>query len=222
QKEPMYMGRPLSYWLRGLRDRDPETMAVAFDAIRDLGPDTWPAAPELTRIVAAPLSPTDLTADGPTVILAKVRDIYVRSDAIDALAAIGSAAAPSANVLIDWALARHVIPNRTPETLGDKVFVDLISMDVLERMHVAGAIAEFGADAGPAVTALVKSSDGERRKLGVAILAEGAIAIAADLLKSFNCGDRRLGMAILIDMWPVVPREHLTALKDMLTCQDAD
>jgi hypothetical protein len=56
----------------------------------------------------------------------------------------------------------------------------------------------------------------------VAILSEGAIPIAADLLKSYNCDDRRLGIAILTDMWPVVPREHLTELKNMLTCQDAN
>lgn len=219
---PTYLGKPLSYWLQSIRDRDLETMDLAFDAIRDLGPAASPAVPELIRIMQEPFAPIVLGVDGPGVILSKVRDIQLRSDAIDALASIGAAAAPSANLLIQWALATRVVPSRTSNNLLDKVFVDLVAMDVLERMRVAGAIAEFGPGAAPAVTELVKSPDGERRKLGVAILSGGAIPIAIDFLKSFNCDDRRLGIAILIDMWPVVAKEHLTELKNTLICQDAN
>jgi len=219
---PMYMGRPLSYWVQSIRNRDPETMDLAFDAIRDLGPAAWPAIPELVRIMKEPFDPIKLGIDGPGVILAKVRDIQLRSDAIDGLASIGDAAAPSADLLIQWALAKRVVPNRTSNNLLDKVFIDLVAMDIIERMRVAGAIAELGPGAGPAVAELVRSSDGESRKLGVAILSGGAIPIAVDLLKSFNCDDRRLGIAILIDMWPVVAKEHLTELKNTLICQDAN
>jgi hypothetical protein len=65
---------------------------------------------------------------------------------------------------------------------------------------------------------LLKSPDGEKRKLGVAILSEGALPIVADLLTSRNCEDRKRGIAILADMWPVVPKEHLDALKASLVC----
>jgi len=34
--------RPLSYWLRSIRDRD-DKIDLAFDAVIDLGPDAWPA-----------------------------------------------------------------------------------------------------------------------------------------------------------------------------------
>src|SRR6185369_6396978 len=109
------------------RNRDLETMDRAFDAIRDLGPAAWPAVPELMRIMQEPFAPIVLGVDGPAVILSKVRDIQLRSDAIDALASIGDAAAPSANLLIQWALATRVAPSRTPNTLLDKVFVDLVA-----------------------------------------------------------------------------------------------
>jgi hypothetical protein len=51
QREPTYQGEPLSHWLKSIRDRD-DKIVLAFDAIRDLGPDAWPAVEELTRIVA--------------------------------------------------------------------------------------------------------------------------------------------------------------------------
>jgi hypothetical protein len=55
-------------------------------------------------------------------------------------------------------------------------------------MRVAGAVAQFGPAAAPAIAALLKSADGEERKLGVAILSENALPIASNLLKSRNCG----------------------------------
>ena len=40
----------------------------------------------------------------------------------------------------------------------------------------------------------------------MAILSENALPIAAELLKSENCDEREIGIAILVDMWPVVPK----------------
>src|SRR5579871_5997090 len=49
--ELLSQGKPLSYWLRSIRDRDDE-IERAFEAIIDLGPDAWPAVEPLTRFVA--------------------------------------------------------------------------------------------------------------------------------------------------------------------------
>ena len=89
---------------------------------------------------------------------------------------------------------------------------------MLERMRVAGAVARFGPDAAPVIVALLKSPDDEKRKLGVAILSDGALPIVADLLKSRKCEDRKRGIAILADMWRIVAKEHLAALKTALVC----
>ena len=85
-------------------------------------------------------------------------------------------------------------------------------------MRVAGAVAQFGLGAVPAVTALLASPDGEVRKLGVAILSENALPIAATLLKSGDCEDRRLGIALLFDLWPVVRKDQLSKLKSAGVC----
>ena len=88
-------------------------------------------------------------------------------------------------------------------------------------MRVAGAVARFGPAAVPTVVALLKSPDGEKRKLGVAILSENALPIAAHLLKSRNCEDRKSGIAIFADMWLVMAKDHLAKLKEFarLPCQ---
>jgi hypothetical protein len=216
QREPMYQGEPLSHWLKSIRDRD-DTIVLAFDAIRDLGPDAWPAVEELTRIVAEPFTPVRIGVDQDNVIASKLSSIRLRADAIDALTAIGEAAASSAAPLIQWALTVRVIPINLDRE-GNELFVDLITLDVLERMRVAGAVARFGPAAAPAIVALLKSPDGEKRKLGVAILSENALPIAASLLTSRNCEDRKRGIAILADMWPVVAKEHLAGLKAALVC----
>jgi hypothetical protein len=91
-------------------------------------------------------------------------------------------------------------------------------MDILERMRVAGAIAQFGRGSILALAALLVSSDEEGRKLAVAVLSEKALPIAAALLKSQECEDRKLGVAILVDMWPVVARDHLIELKSAVVC----
>jgi hypothetical protein len=217
QREPMYQGEPLSYWVRSIRDRD-EKMRLSIDAIIDLGPDAWPAAEELTRIVAEQFTPVRIGVDRDDVIASKLSSIRLRADAIDALTAIGEAAASSTAPLIQWALAVRVIPMNLDNVKDKELFVDLITIDVLERMRVAGAVARLGPAAAPAIVALLKSPDGEKRKLGVAILNENALPIVAYLLKSRNCEDRKRGIAILADMWPVVAEEHLAELKAAPVC----
>ena len=54
---------------------------------------------------------------------------------------------------------------------------------VLERMRVAGAVAQFGPDAAVAVTALLSSPDDESRKLGVAIMSAGIWAEFSNRIK---------------------------------------
>ena len=216
-RESMYQGKPLSYWLRSLRDRD-DKIVLALDAMTDLGPDAWPAVEELTRIVAEPFTPVRIGEDLRDVVAAKLSSIRLRSGAIDALTAIGEAAASSTLPLIQWALAVRVIPINLDILSDNELFVDLLTIDVLERMRVAGAVARFGPAAAPAVAALLKSSDDEKRKLAVAILSENTLPIVAHLLKSRNCQDQRRGIAILADMWPVVAKDHLTELKTALVC----
>jgi hypothetical protein len=217
QREPMYQGKPLSYWMTSIRDRD-ERMVPAFDAIVELGPDAWPAVEELTRIVAEPFTPFRIGVDREDMIAPTLFSIGLRAEAIDALTAIGEAAASSTVPLIEWALTVRVIPINLDDLKDGELFVDLITIDVLERMRVAGAVARFGPAAAPAIVALLKSPDGEKRKLGVAILSDGALPIVANLSKSRKCEDRKRGIAILADMWPVVAKEHLAALKTALVC----
>jgi hypothetical protein len=217
QQEPTYMGKPLSYWLRSIRNRD-EEMELAFDAIRTLGPEAQAAVPELTRIVAEPFMPVQIGVDERDLIISKLLDIQLRAEAIDALAAIGEAAAPSSLILIQWALTVRVIPGNTGNIKDETRFIDLVAMDILERMRVAGAIAQFGRGSILALAELLVSSDAEGRKLAVAVLSEKALPIAASLLKSQECEDRKLGVAILVDMWPVVARDHLIDLKNAVVC----
>jgi hypothetical protein len=217
KREPLYQEKPLGYWLRSIRDRD-DKIVLAFDAIIDLGPDAWPAVGELTRIVAEPFTPVSIGVDGDDVIGAKLFNMHLRAEAIDALTAIGEAAASSTDPLIQWALTVRFIPVNLDNLKNDAFFVDLITMDVLERMRVAGAVARFGLAAVPAVVALLESPDGEKRKLGVAILSENALPVASYLLKSGNCEDRKRGIAILADMWPVVAKNHLAELKSAPVC----
>lgn len=60
--DSLSQGKPLSYWLRSIRDRDDE-IEGAFDAIIDLGPDAWPAVEPLTRFVAEPFVPVGIGVD---------------------------------------------------------------------------------------------------------------------------------------------------------------
>ena len=100
------------------------------------------------------------------------------------------------------------------------LFIDLVAMDVMERMRGAGTIAQFGIDAAPAVQRLMESPDGDRRKFAVAILNEFSLPIISDLMKSASCRDRMLGFNVLADMWPVVATSHLDALSEILACSE--
>src|SRR5215510_9696309 len=63
-----YGGRPLSYWLNIIRERDEKMISLAFDAIRSLGPRAAVAVPELTRTVTAPFTPIHIGRDSDEVI----------------------------------------------------------------------------------------------------------------------------------------------------------
>jgi hypothetical protein len=192
-------------------------MALTFGMIEDPNQEV----PGLARIVGEPFDPIRIGVDSDDLIASKLFDIQCRAEAIDALGDIGPAAAPSSGVLIDWAVTVRVIPARIPNWKDDQLFVDLVTIDVLERMRVAGAVARFGSGAAPAIAASLTSPDGEKRKLAVAILNEKALPIAALLLKSGNCDDRQLGIAVLVDLWPVAAKAHLQELKNALVCDTA-
>src|SRR5579871_6038762 len=80
-QERTYLGRPLTFWLKVLRDRDEKWLSDAFDAIHSLGNDAWVAVPELTKIVGAPFEPIAIGIDPMDVIAQKLYDISIRSEA---------------------------------------------------------------------------------------------------------------------------------------------
>jgi len=214
--DPIVLGQPLSHWLKVIRGRDPEGAEMAFEAIFELGPAAWKAVPELTRIVAEPFTPIRVGTDSRQEVLEKLLNIHLRAGAVDALGSIGTSAASAAGPVIRWALTVRVLPAH--ERTLDAFYVELVGMDVLERMRGAGAIAQFGVTAADAVQALVESRDVEKVKFAAAILNEGALPMATDLLASASCRDRQLGLTILAGMWPVVAKDHFTALNDIVAC----
>jgi hypothetical protein len=147
--------------------------------------------------------------------------IYFRGEAVDSLTAIGEPALPAVASLIQWALAPRVIRGSVESPGLDRLFVDLAAIDVFQRMRVAGAVSQLGRGAFPAIAALLAAPDGERRKLGVAILSEKALPIAADLLKSDKCRERTLGFQMFQDMWPVADKDILLQLRN-LGCTEMD
>src|SRR5207245_1250920 len=108
--------------------------------------------------------------------------------------AIGPPAAPSTPRLIQWALMARVIPMDVNSREDEELYIDLVAIDILERMRVAGTVAQFGKSALLPVAISLASQDDEERKLAVAILSEHAPVIAASLLKSDNCESRQLGI----------------------------
>jgi hypothetical protein len=180
--------------------------------------DASQVVPQIMQVISEPFDPIQVGIDNDDTIAFKLSDIECRAEAIEALRDIGEIAAISSGVLIDWALTVRVVAPPGPSLVWDRLFVDLITIDVLERMRVAGAIAEFGPAAVSFIVSALKSPDGERRKLAVTILNEKALIVSAVLLKSRNCDDRELGRAILWDMWPVVSRSHLSDLKNISIC----
>jgi HEAT repeat protein len=212
-----YGGRPLSYWLNIIRERDEKMISLAFEAIRSLGPRAAAAVPELTRTVSAPFTPIHIDKDSDEVIADKLYDIEVRSAAIDALASIGEPASPATVTLIRWALTVRVMPGYTG--IGDlERFIDLVTLDAEYRIRVIDAVTAFGKPAVPTVVRLLKSPDAEQRKLAVLMLGDEAFAIARDMLKSRNCDDKQLGIAILSDMKPIVATAYIADLNRSLLC----
>jgi hypothetical protein len=193
-------------------------MESAFEAIRSFGPEARQAVPELTRLVSAPFTPIELGKDSYETIANKLYDIAVRSEAVDALACIGEAAAPATLPLIDWALAIRVVPTKVESRQERELFVDLVALDVEYKAVVLSAIREFGIPAMPAVAKLLKSSDAERRKLAVLILGSDALPIVTELLNSDDCSYQMLATTILADMGPLVAKPYLTQLRNMFIC----
>jgi len=218
--DPVSLGEPLSYWLKVIRERNTEELEMAFDAIVELGPAASAAVPELTEIVAEPFTPIRLGIDDKREVFSKLRIIFMKGSAIDGLGAIGEKAAPSARSVIEWSLTIRVLPPE--DRAANALFIELVSMDVMERMRGAGTLAQFGIDAAPAVQELLESADSDRRKFAVAILNEATLPIVSDLMNSGSCRDRMLGLSVLADMWPVVASSHLDALTDILACSESD
>jgi hypothetical protein len=216
--EPLYEGEPLSYWIDQIRRRDENGMLIAFDAIRYLGPAAQSGVPALAAVVNAPFAPIELGKDSDDVILSKLWDIEIRTEAIRALAHIGPTAAPATLPLIDWAVTLRVIPAKARNSEDDDRYIDFVMMDGEQRLHVVLAIALFGDAAIPPVLDLLKSSDAEKRALAVAVLGEEALWIAADLLRSDDCEEAQLGIEILEAMEPVFANKYLPHLKTLPTC----
>jgi hypothetical protein len=185
---------------------------VMFDA------DPQKSVLELAGILDEPFDPIRVGVDSGDVIAEKLSEIQCRADIVDLLGIMGEMAASSSAALMDWALAKRVIAPIRPDPVDNGLFVDLLAIDILERMRVAGAVARFGPAAVREIAIALKSGDGERRKLAVAILSENSLPVARILLKSEDCDDRMLGISILADMWPVIPKDHLKELKNATVC----
>ena len=212
QEDPVAFGEPLSHWLKVIRDRNTEELGMAYEAIIELGPAASAAVPDLTKIVAEPFAPIRIGKDDKREVLSKLNAIFIKGGAVDGLGAIGLEAASSAPSVIEWSLTLRVLP---PEGgTSSPLFIDMVAMDVLERMRGAGTIAAA------AVQRLMESADTDRRKFAVAILNESSLPIVSDLMKSTSCYDRMLGLDVLADMWPVVASSHLNALTGILACTE--
>lgn len=219
QDDPISMGKPLSYWISVIRNRDNEGYERAFEAIFELGPKASPAVPELTAIIDAPFEPVRIGQDSPQEIRGKLIDIHIRAGAIDSLGSIGAAAASSAEPAIRWGLTARVIAPDA-ESARNRLYIELVGVDVIERMRVAGVIARFGVGGAGAIQKLLDSPDGEKHKFAAAILNEAAVTIATELMQSPRCEQRRTGLSLLTGMWPVVSRDHLSMLHNALGCAE--
>jgi hypothetical protein len=219
-QERTYMGKPLTFWLKALRDRDEENLSSAFDAIRSLGGDAWVAVPELSRILNAPFEPIEIGSDSHEAIASKLFDVTVRSEAIETLGWIGEPAAPAAMALVQWGLMPRISPLLKRSSENNELFAELVAMDAEQRMRVAGAVAQLGRHTYPLLARMMASGDGPKRRLAVAILSQDALPIAAELLRSRTCEDRRLGLQVLKDMDLVVSRSQIDELSNQIgeTC----
>ena len=206
------MGKPLTFWLKALRDRDEKLISDAFNAIYSLGDDAWVAVPELSRIVAAPFEPIGVDDDSRETIASKLYDISIRNEAIEALGWIGESATPSTPSLVKWGLMQRVSPDYKRSSQNDELFIELVTMDAEQKMRVAGAVSQLGRDTIPAVAKMLASPDVSRRKLAIAILSQDALPVATELLRSDTCDDKRLGLRIMKDMDLVVALPYIDEL----------
>jgi hypothetical protein len=216
-REPGFDGKPLSYWIKAVRDRDEARMSLALEAIRLLGPEARTAVPELTRLLADPFRPIQLGKDSDATIAAKLYDIEVRSAAIDALASIGDDAATATLPVIQWALTMRVIPG-AGGSMDRERFIALVTLEAEYRIRVINAIEQFGEPAIPTLRRLLKSPDPERRKFAVIALGTDILPIAEELLQSRDCAEAQLGVTILRDLAPIVASAYLAELQETLTC----
>jgi hypothetical protein len=213
-QERTYQGKPLSFWLKALRERNETLLSRAFEAIHSLEEDAWVAVPDLTRLVAAPFEPIQVGTDSPETVASKLYDIAVRSEAIETLVWIGEpSASASAEGLVRWALTERLaaqLTTRNPEQMD--LYIELVAMDAEQRMRVAGALASFGPSTIRLIANLIASENAAERKLGVAILSQDALPVATELLHSEACDDRELGLQILKDMNVVVAQSYIDVL----------
>jgi len=216
--QPMYQGKSLSYWVQIIRNRNEKVMQIAFDALRSMGPQAWPAVPELTQVVSAPFTAIHIGKDSDEEISSKLYDIEMRSEAIDALAMIGEAASPATIPIIDWALTLRVDSREisTPEEIDR--FVDLVALDAEYRARVISSLRSLGRPAIPILTEILRSGNSERRRVVVLVFGQDALPLASDLMKSDRCEDRQLGLSIFSDVGPLVPREYLATMRSTLPC----
>jgi hypothetical protein len=219
--QPMYQGKSLNYWVQVIRDRNEKLMQIAFDALRSMGPQAWPAVPELTKVVSEPFTAIHIGKDSDEEISSKLYDIEMRSEAIDTLATIGEAASSATTPIIDWALTIRVDPREISTKEESERFVDLVTLDAEYRAHVISEIRGLGRPAIPILTQMLRSSNSERRRVVVLVFGQDALPLASDLMKSERCGDRQLGLAIFSDVGPLVPKEYLAVMRGTLPC-DAD
>jgi hypothetical protein len=216
--EQTYQGKSLDYWMKAIRDRNEGLMPLAFEAIRSLGPNARAAVPDLIRVVKTPFTPVRIGIDSDDAIAEKLYDLEVRSEAIDSLAYIGAAASPATIPLIDWALTIRVVPPRMSSSEESDRFIDLVTLEAEYRLGVMHAIQQFGNGGIATLARFIKSADTEKRKFSVMTLGAEALSLATDLLRSGNCDDEALGIAILGDLEPIVARTYLSELKHTAVC----
>jgi HEAT repeat protein len=220
QIDPTYQEQPLSYWREVIRNHDEERLAAALDAIRDLGPKASRAVPELTGLLTSPFVPIELGKDSDEQLMDKLYEIEIRSAAIDALGSIGPDAAPATLPIIEWTLTLRVMPPAVDNKDGLDRFIDLAMLEMEYRTRVIDAIRQFGKPAVPAISQLLRSTDPEKRQFAAAILGMDAVPLAAHLLKSTNCEKERLGVTILQDLEPLLPKPYVAHLSRTMGCNE--
>jgi hypothetical protein len=212
---PDFQGKPFSYWVQVLRDRD-DQMDFAFAAIRQLGPRAVGVLPELKRILEEPFSPIVVGTIRRDDLLASLANIDLRGKAVEAMGDIGDPA--SATALIKWALTTRVLAGDNLTDSQREIFIDIVGIDALERIRVVGVMAQFGTRADAVLTVMLQGRDENARKLAVSILGERAMPVATDLLISRSCDDRQLGLSLMADLWPFIPRENMLAVEKLTMC----